>query len=277
MKNIAKAALCGFYKYSGAMRAQETVARWAGQPFMAVLLFHRVTDDIPEDGLTVGTRRFRSMCRMLRRSFHVVPLSEIFRILQARAPVPPRTVAITFDDCYRDNLFAARVLASYGLPASFFVPTSFVGTDHVFDWDKDLPRMANLSWDDVREMNAMGFEIGSHTVTHPNLGTVTTERLRLELRESKATLEKQLGRPVRWFAYPYGGKSNFKLDHLPIVHEMGYEGCLSGHGRFVYPNLHEPIMPRIPVPEFRSALNLELHLSGCLQWFYAVKRRASMY
>ena len=149
MKTIAKSALCALYKYSGVVRVQEALAQ---QHFLSVLLFHRVTDDIPEDGLTVSTRRFARICRMLRRNFRVVPLAEIYRILNAKEAFPPRTVAITFDDCYRDNLFAARVLADHGLPACFFIPSTYVGTDHVFEWDRHLPRMANLNWDEVREM-----------------------------------------------------------------------------------------------------------------------------
>jgi peptidoglycan/xylan/chitin deacetylase (PgdA/CDA1 family) len=243
---------------------------------MAVLLFHRVTDVIPEDGLTVSTRRFRNICQMLSCGFNVVGLSEISRIIKTHAPVPRRTVAITFDDCYRDNLFAARVLASYKLPACFFLPTAFVGSDHVFEWDKELPRMPNLTWDDAREMAMMGFDFGSHTVTHANLGTVSVEQARHELVESKNTLERQLGKSVRWLAYPYGQKTNFALDRLPLLEDAGYEGCLSGFGGFVFPHLNEPILPRIPVPEFRSVLNLELHLTGCLQWVYAVKRRVGL-
>ncbi len=273
MKTIAKAALCGLYKYSGAMHAQEAVARRTNPPFMAVLLLHRVTDDIPEDGLTVSTRRFRKICEMLSRGFHVVPLSEVFRILKTGAPVPRRTVAITFDDCYRDNLFAARVLAGFGLPASFFVPTAFVGTDTVFEWDKHLPRMPNLSWDDLHEMVDMGFDISSHTVTHANLAAISVEQMRSELIESKRTLESRLGRPARWLAYPFGTKNNFLPERLPLVHEAGYEGCLSGYGRFIYPHLHESILPRVPVPDFHSILNLELYLTGCLEWVYAIKRR----
>src|SRR3954447_11429127 len=113
MKQFAKTALCGMYKYSGALYAHEAMARLAKPPFMAVLLFHRVTDAIPPDGLTVGTQHFRAICQMLRRGFHVVPLAEVFRLLKAGAVVPRRTVAITFDDCYRDNLFAAHILAEF--------------------------------------------------------------------------------------------------------------------------------------------------------------------
>src|SRR6185295_19794232 len=108
MKHLAKATLCGIYKYSGAMVAQEALSRLTGLSFMSVLLFHRVTDVIPEDGLTVSTAHFRGICRMLRHGFNVVPLAEIYHLLNTKSRIPPRTVAITFDDCYQDNLFAAR-------------------------------------------------------------------------------------------------------------------------------------------------------------------------
>src|SRR5207248_2951742 len=140
-KTMVRAALCGGFKYTGAMAVSEGLARCSGRQFMTILLFHRVTDAIPEDGLTVSPKRFRRACQLLSRNFHVVPLAEVFRILRAGEAMPPRTVAITFDDCYRDNLQAAHVLADHGLPATFFVPTGYVGTDRSFPWDKNLPRM----------------------------------------------------------------------------------------------------------------------------------------
>jgi peptidoglycan/xylan/chitin deacetylase (PgdA/CDA1 family) len=286
MKTLLKTGLCGLYKYSGAMRMQEALARASGRSFMAVLLFHRVTDEIPEDGLTVSTARFRGMCRMFRRSFRVVPLAEVFRVLRAGEPFARRTIAITFDDCYRDNLFAARVLAEHGLPASFFVPSSYVGTDRVFPWDRKLPRLANLTWDDVREMARMGFEIGSHTLSHANLGDVSAEQARREIFESKAAIERQTGCLVRHLAYPFGGRDNFSEKWLPLLEAAGYEGYLSGYGGFVYPgakwdgfeNRPTPCLglPREAVPYFDSTLNLELYLAGCLNWYYALKRKVGL-
>jgi peptidoglycan/xylan/chitin deacetylase (PgdA/CDA1 family) len=276
MKELAKAILCGFYKYSGAMVAQEALDRVVGWPFIPILLFHRVTDTIAEDGLTVSTRRFNSICRILQRSFRVVPLGEVFRIVRTGAAVPRRTVAITFDDCYHDNLFAARVLAENQLRGCFFIPTSFVETDTVFEWDRNLARMPNLSWADVREIAGLGHEIGSHSVTHPNLAAISLEQARHELLDSKKTLEDQLGQQVRWFAYPYGGRQNFRPDRLPLVLEAGYQGCVSGFGGFVYPHLREAVLPRESVPYFRTVVNLELHLTGCLHWLYAMKRRVGL-
>jgi peptidoglycan/xylan/chitin deacetylase (PgdA/CDA1 family) len=276
MSSLAKNAAFALYKYSGVMHAQERLAFWSGKRFMAVVLFHRVTDEIPVDGLTVTTAWFRAFCALMRERFHVVPVAEIHRMLQAGVTPPLRTVAITFDDCYRDNLFAARVLAEHGLPATFFVPTKYVGTDHVFQWDLGLKNMPNLSWDDVKAMQALGHEIGSHTVSHPDLGALGPAEARTELVDSKKTLEDTLGRPVRFFAYPYGGRNNFRPEYLPLACELGYEACFSAFGGFVQPHMRGQILPRLSMPYFRSLLNLEMHLSGCMDWFIDVKRRVGL-
>jgi peptidoglycan/xylan/chitin deacetylase (PgdA/CDA1 family) len=214
---------------------------------------------------------------MLARHFRVVPLGEIFRLARGGAPLAPRTVAITFDDCYLDNLAAARALAEHGLPATFFIPTSFVGTDHVFPWDRGLKRMPNLTWDDVRTMHRLGFEIGSHTVTHADLGAVTADQALREIVDSKVTLEAQLGGPVRWFAYPFGGVQNFRPEWLSLLREAGYEGCLSAHGGFIHPGTTSGVLPRQAATGFSSALELEIFLSGSLNWYYATKKRVGLY
>lgn len=274
LKTAAKSALCALYKYSGAAAWQERRQRAAGRSAAVILLFHRVTDEIPEDGLTVGVRRFGRICRMLRRQFHVVPVGEIVRRVRAGEPLPPRTLAITFDDSYHCNLIAARVLAEHCLPACFFIPTGYVGTDQVYPWDQDLPcRLGHLNWDEVRQLAAWNFEIGSHTVTHPDLGQVSEEQVRRELIDSRQALEDQLGRRVRWFAYPFGGQEHFRPERLRLVEEAGYEACFSAHGGFITRDRSDSILPREPVPYFHSVIHLELYLRGTLHWFYAWKRQ----
>src|ERR1700722_5331620 len=122
-------------------------------------------------------------------------------------------------------------------------------------------------------MASMGHEIRSHTLPHAKLATISIDQMRQELALSKEALQDELDRQVRWLAYPFGGKEHFRLDRLPLVYEAGYEGCLSGHGQFVFPHLKEPILPRVPVPDFQSVLHLELFLTGCLQWLYAIKEK----
>jgi peptidoglycan/xylan/chitin deacetylase (PgdA/CDA1 family) len=276
MHNHAKHALCALYKYSGAMRAQERLAWWSGRRFAVILLLHRVTDEIPWDGITVGTRYFREMCTLLRDRYHVLSMSELCRRLRDGAPLEPRSVVLTFDDCYRDNLAAAQVLAEHRLPACFFLPTRYVGTDHVFEWDKSLPRLANLDWDDVQKIAQLGHEIGSHTVTHADLGVIDAAQARDELRASRHELEARLGRPVRWFAYPYGFRGNFKPEYLPLVYAAGYEACFAAYSGLVYPALWGQILPRVAVPAFRSLLAMELYLSGCFDWVHSLKRKVGL-
>lgn len=270
-KDHIRSFACSAYKSSGAMGLHEWVSRRLGTLSMSILLFHRVTDLISEDGLTVSPDRFRKTVELLARRFRVVPLAEIFRIVRSGEPFPARTVAITFDDCYLDNRAAAEVLAEYGLPATFFIPTEFVGTTKTFFWDRELPAMPNLNWSDVRAIQDMGFEIGSHTLTHANLGKVGPDRARQEIFESKRVLEEKLGKRVLHLAYPFGGRHHFKREYLPLVSEAGYNGLVSAFGGFVHRGCDGEPLPRHNIANFRSLPHLEIFLSGCLNWLYSIK------
>ncbi len=61
-----------------------------------------------------------------------------------------------------------------------------------------------ITWDEAREMQANGIEIGSHTLTHPILTCISDERLSLELQESRSRLEEVLRRRIEQFCYPNG-------------------------------------------------------------------------
>jgi peptidoglycan/xylan/chitin deacetylase (PgdA/CDA1 family) len=271
MNNLAEKAAYALFKYSGALSAQEKMASLAGRRHTSILLFHRVTDTIPEDGLTVRTRWFREFCALMRDTFQVLSLAELHRLLQTKQTPAARTVAITFDDCYGDNLAAARVLAEHQLTATFFVPSAYVNTNRRFAWDAHLPPMSNLRWDDLKEMVQLGHDIGSHTVSHSDLAQARQETVYRELRDSKQALESQLQRRVRWLAYPFGGPANFRHEYLPLVYEVGYDACFSGHGGFVYSRMFGDVLPRIPAPYFRSLLKLELYLRGGLSWWHNLK------
>jgi hypothetical protein len=60
------------------------------------------------------------------------------------------------------------------------------------------------------------------------------------------------------------------------LREGGYAGCLSGYGGFIHPGMQTDVLPREPVPCFESNLHLEVHLSGCLEWYHSLKRRLGL-
>jgi peptidoglycan/xylan/chitin deacetylase (PgdA/CDA1 family) len=71
--------------------------------------------------------------------------------------------------------------------------------------DSPPPEFDSVNWEQVREMNSAGIEIGSHTMTHPILTNVGSARVRKELAESRERIEGIIGNPVGLFCYPNGG------------------------------------------------------------------------
>jgi peptidoglycan/xylan/chitin deacetylase (PgdA/CDA1 family) len=81
------------------------------------------------------------------------------------------------------------------------------------------PEFASITWDEAREMDSNGVEIGSHSVTHPILTNISLRRLRHELNKSRERLESKLARKVDLFCYPNG---NFNGDVRREVERAGY-------------------------------------------------------
>ena len=231
----AKHALLAAEELCGIEWARDKV--WAARGILTapVLVFHRVTDDIPGDGITVSTRRFREIVRNLKDHYNPIPLARLLDYLAKGETWPAKTVVVTFDDGYLDNhAHAAPILAEYGVSATFFVTTDAIGSDRVMPWDAQLPRrLPWMDWHHVRELRTRGFEIGSHTLTHPDLGKLPPSDACVEIAGSKEKLEQELGSAVTSFAYPFGGKGNITEENRELVKRAGYSCCCSAYGGFV--------------------------------------------
>lgn len=198
---------------------------------MTIVTFHRVTDSLPEDGLTCNSEKFATFCDFFRSYFRVLSLSEQVAGCRAGADLGG-TLSITFDDGYLNNFEeAAPILKRAGLPATFFVTTGFIGSRTIAPWDRALPRQPGwMNWDQVRTLVSMGFEVGNHTATHLNMGVADAERVRSELVLSSRRLSEELGQPSRLFAYPFGGRAHISATALRLVQEAGFSCCASSCG-----------------------------------------------
>jgi peptidoglycan/xylan/chitin deacetylase (PgdA/CDA1 family) len=145
-----------------------------------------------------------------RRGYTGLTFSEMER-LRRQGELPPRSVAITFDDGYASVLRAREILAAAGYPATVFVVTQFAesgsplqwpGIDHWLETEY-APEMQPLSWDALESLQEVGWEIGSHTVTHPRLPDLDDATLARELAESRRAITERAG-ACRVLAYPYG-------------------------------------------------------------------------
>jgi peptidoglycan/xylan/chitin deacetylase (PgdA/CDA1 family) len=113
----------------------------------------------------------------------------------SRAP-SPLDIALTFDDGYLEHFRVAQVLNSLGVRGTFFL----ISGQESWNGHPLLTRKKEL----IHRMYLMKHEIGSHTVSHPNMTTLREEEVLQELAESKQRLEEITGSEVRGFAYPYG-------------------------------------------------------------------------
>jgi len=194
-----------------------------------VVAFHRVHEDRDVYGLSIDRRTFQQYCEFFQRHFKVIPLGEFVAKLERGEPLN-RHLAITFDDGYRDNFDnAVPVLEKLALPATFFVVTQWIGSNVVPWWDAHGTR-SWMTWDQVRELRRRGFEIGSHTRTHADLGSITGPVALKEIVGGRLELEERLEGPIDLFAYPYGGSQHMADSNRELVKAAGFRCCCSCYG-----------------------------------------------
>ena len=175
---------------------------------LLVLCYHAVSERWPAD-LSITPERLAAQLDLLAaRGYRGVTFTEA--VLD---PPGHRAVAVTFDDAYRSVLeLGEPILKRLGWPATVFVPTDYAGTERPMSWpgidqwaggefDRELVPM---SWEELGRLAEDGWEIGSHTCSHPRLTTLADAALDEELRRSKSVCEDRLGRPCDSIAYPYG-------------------------------------------------------------------------
>ena len=142
---------------------------------------------------------------------------------------------------------AYPILSSLGMPATVFAPTSFMserqplqwsGIDHWLQTDA-APELRGMSWEDLGRLHEDGWEVGSHTRTHPRLTNLDDAAVRDELAQSRHEIATQLSAPCETVAYPYGdvdarvadaAESAGYLAGAALASGLRPEGRSAGHG-----------------------------------------------
>lgn len=219
-----------------------------------VVTFHRVNNANVGDALTCGVESFEKYCRFFSDHFNVISLGHLVEKLEIGTPLD-RELAITFDDGYQDNYeFAAPVLRSVGLPATFFVVSQYISTQSVAWWDRGLAtRQSWMTWDQVRSLHREGFEIGAHTRSHVNLGKARGSEARDEILGSRLELEERLSNRIDLFAYPYGGEKDVSEENRSMIKAAGFRCCCSCFGGFNTKETDPFRLRRIPISSWYSS------------------------
>jgi peptidoglycan/xylan/chitin deacetylase (PgdA/CDA1 family) len=188
-----------------------------------ILTYHGVCP-VPPDEWSVTPDQLRRHARLLAGSFCPVSLLDVVRWQRGELELPPRAVAVTFDDGLRDVLTAALpILADAGIPATAFIAPGLVAGQPPHPSYR--PTRPFLSWAELKELARAGWTIGSHALTHPILAELPADAAAFELRESRRILADACGVAVTLLAYPYGTRRTVSAREYGLARAAGYEAA----------------------------------------------------
>jgi peptidoglycan/xylan/chitin deacetylase (PgdA/CDA1 family) len=174
-----------------------------------VLLYHGVGPEAPPalQPWVMHPDRFAAHLDLIvERDMTAMTVSELVDAYRGERPMPARPVVITFDDGLADFAeHAWPALRARGLTATHYVVAGAIGGRA--EWLADMgdgPAPAMLTAEQIRRLDAEGCEIGAHSLTHPELDTLSRRGIEDEVTHSRRELSTILHKPIRSFAFPHG-------------------------------------------------------------------------
>ncbi len=182
-----------------------------------ILMYHHIRDyDNPEDkigtNLSVSPQEFINQLNLIEnKGYKTVTFEEILN-----NHLPDKPIILTFDDGYL-NFYqnAYPELKKRNLKAASYIITNSIGGG------------AYMNSNQIKEISNNGIEIGSHTISHPDLSKLSNEKAEREIFESKKILEVLLNKKIVSFCYPSG-----KYDETTkeLVKDAGYSYAVTTNG-----------------------------------------------
>lgn len=223
----------------------------------SILMYHSVSARGGSFSAVSPEEFQRQMAYIAGKRCTVIPLSELVRRLRAGKTLGG-SVALTFDDGYRDNYTEVfPLLKQYGFPATIFVTTDLIG------------QAQYCTVEELREMHSSGLiSIEPHTLSHPKLAKLSRAEAAREVRESRSALENILGTAPTLFAYPYGDFSDETVD---IVREAGFAGAVTVEEGIVGSDTDPLRLPRNSVDGSTTFSQFRGKVSRAIDWYLALK------
>jgi peptidoglycan/xylan/chitin deacetylase (PgdA/CDA1 family) len=204
--------------------------------WVPILMYHYIRRSPDKAGvpLSVLPEDFAAQMHYLKdHGYTTITMSDLDLALLGRKALPPKPVALTFDDGYQDFYSTAvPIMRPLGITATNYVPTMLVG------------RSNYMTWSEISELDVEGFEMAAHSQFHVDVSRVSTVRAQVEISGSKADLEQHLGHPIFDWAYPYGGYSYATVQQ---VSQAGYSSAVTTRPGAWHDALQMPLLTRVRV------------------------------
>ncbi|MFC1630892.1 polysaccharide deacetylase family protein [Pseudomonadota bacterium] len=198
-----------------------------------ILMYHMISrpETAEEFKYACPPEKFdRHMQQLRLNGFNPVSLDQIEQHLLSNGNLPENSVAITFDDGFADNYtHAFPILVKHKIPATVFLASGCIESTNHWMSQRGYPTRKMLNWQQIREMDKYNIAFGAHTVTHPKLPELDAGSAAYEIETSKKTVEDNLGKICKHFAYPYG---LFNTENRDVVEATGYTLACSTRSGF---------------------------------------------
>lgn len=221
---------------------------WTPVRGVPILEYHMVGNDAQpeEQPYIVPTAEFAAQLDYLQEAgYTTITMQEYTAARQGKRTLPAKPIILTFDDGYADNYTEMLpVLEAHGMRATMYMVTN------------DIDRDRYLTWEQLRDMQQRGVEIGGHTANHLPLTTLSPEEQADELKLSKLILEWNGIHWVGAFSYPNGA---YTPEIAQRVREAGYLTAVTGDAGLNTDTTDFYELQRINIPQPRLGL-LEFRL-----------------
>ena len=200
-------------------------------PKIIILMYHNLVFGRTGNEYNRDIYNFEQDLKFLARNFSVIDFDDLVAIRDGRLELSSDAAIITFDDGDLSMYaLAFPLLREYGMKASFFIITDFVGTTGYMNWNqiKELARYRTNAGVPL-------FSIGSHSASHPHLATVDSAAILQELQVSKSVLESHIGKTVEFLALPFGSGAG-KPEIIEAARASGYKAIRTSRMDIVTPD-----------------------------------------
>lgn len=192
------------------------------RPQVPILCYHQIRDWRSSDSKTakdyiIPVAAFKEQMQMLADSgYHTISPDQLYAYLATGAKLPTKPILLTFDDGDLDQYeVAAPELEKHGFKGTFFIMTVAIGRHG---------KQPYMDKTQIKDLADRGHTIGAHTWDHHNVKKYQGDDWKIQLEEPKAKLEGIIGKPVKYFAYPFG---LWNREALPEIQKRGYAAAFT--------------------------------------------------
>ena len=211
-----------------------------------VLEYHHIADEPGEDEASairyfVPPEDFREQLDYLKaEGYETITMLDFSKAAKGKGELPPKPLIITFDDGYEDNYSTALpLLEERGMKAEVYMVTNFIGLK------------GYLTWEQLRDMQQRGIEIGCHTCDHLPLVGLSRAEQEAQVRLSKLLMEWNGIRTVFSFSYPNG---RYNMEAAELLRESNYLTAVTGDAGLNTFQTDPMLLHRVNVPRPKFGL-----------------------